>query len=181
MDPLRIIRKYYHPETRAYYYLSHHSWMVGQKSLVIGRRMGLSAAGLRFVEEAAMLHDIGILVTNEPEIGCYGELHYACHGYAGREILEKEGLPDHALVSERHIGTGISLTDIEERKLALPKRDMRPVSIEEKIICFADKFFSKSPEYLIKEKPLEMIREGIAWYGEEKLMQFDEWLELFGA
>jgi uncharacterized protein len=57
---------------------------------------------------------------------------------------------------------------------------MLPLSIEEQIICFADKFFSKDTEFFLKEKPLERVRKGIAKYGDDKLKRFDAWLELFG-
>jgi uncharacterized protein len=178
--PLEIIKKYYSPDSRAFYLLIHHSKMVAEKALMIARRVKRPGPDMKFIEEAAMLHDIGILVTNEPSLGCYGDKPYICHGYAGREILEKEGLPVHALVCERHVGAGISLADIREKNLPLPGRDMTPVSIEELIICFADKFFSKDEEFLLKEKPLEKVREGIAKFGQEQMERFEEWVKLFG-
>ncbi|HBU06179.1 MAG TPA: hypothetical protein DEA95_06315 [Nitrospiraceae bacterium] len=55
---------------------------------------------------------------------------------------------------------------------------MIPTTIEEKIICFADKFFSKDNEPL-KEKPISKAREFIARFGDGKLKQFDEWVKLF--
>jgi uncharacterized protein len=128
-----------------------------------------------------MLHDIGIFLTYEPKIGCHGDKPYICHGYLGREILEREGLPLHALVCERHIGVGISLIEINKKKLPIPKRDMIPVSLEEKIVCFADKFFSKDTGFLLREKTIEKVRKNIAQYGDEKLRQFDEWIEFFGT
>jgi uncharacterized protein len=54
---------------------------------------------------------------------------------------------------------------------------MRPKSLEEKIICFADKFFSKSQ--LGKEKPLKKIRESLKNHGTHQVETFDEWCELF--
>ena len=181
MDPIKIIKKYYDFKSKTYQLLVHHSRMVTEKALRIAKRVEHLNPDLNFIEEAAMLHDIGIFLTNEPKIGCYGDKPYVCHGYLGREILEKEGFPKHALVCERHIGIGITVEDIEEKELPLPKRDMIPLSVEEQIICFADKFFSKNSDFLLKEKPLERVRKGISKYGEEKLRQFDEWMKLFGC
>jgi uncharacterized protein len=178
--PFEIIKKYYSPDSKAFYFLICHGKMVAGKALVIARRVRRLGPDLKFIGEAAMLHDIGILVTDEPSLGCYGDKPYICHGYAGREILEKEGLPVHALVCERHVGAGISLADIREKNLPLPGRDMIPVSIEERIICFADKFFSKDEEFLLKEKPLEKVRMGIAKFGQEQMERFEEWVKLFG-
>jgi len=126
-----------------------------------------------------MLHDIGIFLTKAFHIGCYGEKPYVCHGYLGREILEKEGLPSHALVCERHVGTGLTKTDIESGNLALPRRSMTPVTLEEKIICFSDKFYSKRKEDSRDEKTISEIRKELSRYGERKVQQFDEWLIFF--
>ena len=68
---------------------------------------------------------------------------YICHGYLGAELVRKEGFPKHALVCERHTGAGLSLQNIIQQDLPVPHREMTPVSLEEQIICFADKF-SKS-------------------------------------
>src|SRR4030042_4859537 len=136
MDPLEIIEKYYDPESKAYYLVVHHSKMVTEKALRIAKRVQHLNPDLKLIEEAAMLHDIGIFLTNEPKLGCYGDRPYICHGYLGREILEKEGFPKHALVCERHIGIGLTAKDIKEKNLPLPRRDMMPLSVEEQIICF---------------------------------------------
>lgn len=180
MNPVKIIEKYYNPESIAYHFLIQHSRMVAGKALRIAERVKHLKPDLHFIEEAAMLHDIGIFLTDEPKIGCYGDKPYIYHGYLGREILEKEGFLEHALVCERHIGVGLTIKDIEEKNLSVPKRDMMPVSIEEQIICFSDKFFSKDSDFLLKEKPIERVRNSIARYEKKKLRIFDKWLEIFG-
>ena len=91
-----------------------------------------------------MLHDIGIFMTNAPQLGCYGDKPYICHGYLGRELLEKEGFPKHAIVCETHIGVGLTIADIEKNNFPLPRRDMTPKTLEEQIVCFADNFFRKT-------------------------------------
>ena len=131
----------------------------------------------RFVYEAAMLHDIGIFMTNAPSIHCYGDKPYICHGYLGAELLRHEGYFRHALVCERHTGAGISLEQIERENLPLPHRDMLPVSLEEQVVCFADKFFSKT--HLNDEKTVGKARKSLTKYGEEGLARFDHWCELF--
>jgi uncharacterized protein len=180
LDPIKIIEKFYNSESKAYHYLLPHSAMVTEKALRIAKKVKHLNPDLNFIEEAAMLHDIGIFLTNEPKLGCYGNKPYVCHGYLGRQILEKEGFPKHALVCERHIGVGITLEDIEEKELPLPKRDMVPLSIEEQIICFADKFFSKDSDFLLKEKPLERVRTYVSKFGKDNVKKFDEWVKIFG-
>jgi len=179
MDPLMIIEKYYDRNSTAYDILVAHAKAVTGKSLAIAGRLKHPAPDEAFVEAAAMLHDIGIFRTNEPGIGCHGDKPYLCHGYLGRELLEREGLPRHALVCERHVGVGITVEDIERNGLPLPRRDMLPLTIEEQIICFADKFFSKRPDSLGLERPLEEVRKSIARYGPDKLKKFEEMFVLF--
>ncbi|MEK6690824.1 MAG: HD domain-containing protein [Nitrospirota bacterium] len=180
MDPLKIINKYYKPDSKAFEFLIQHGRSVAGKALEVAERVRHLNPDMSFIEEASLLHDIGIFLTDSPELGCYGDREYICHGYLGREILEKEGLPRHALVCERHVGVGLSIKDIENENLPLPKRDMLPVSLEEQIVCYADKFFSKNKDSLLEEKPLSKVREIILRYGEDNLKRFDEWLRLFG-
>jgi uncharacterized protein len=54
---------------------------------------------------------------------------------------------------------------------------MQPVSIEEQIICFADKFFSKTK--LDREKSVEQARRSLEKFGAEGLVTFDAWCKQF--
>ncbi|HSL61853.1 MAG TPA: HD domain-containing protein [Desulfotignum sp.] len=146
MDPMAVIDTFYPPGSGVHTILTDHSRLVARKSLEIARNLGLSGLDLDFIEAAAMLHDIGIFLTTSPDIGCTGKAPYICHGYLGRELLDKAGLdPAFGRVAERHTGAGICLDTILRHNLPLPRRDMVPVTLEEKIICCADKFFSKTP------------------------------------
>ncbi len=152
MNPLGIIEHFYDPGTPLYQTLVHHSRVVAQKSLAIARSLDLPGLNLKkldfnFIEQAAMLHDIGIFMTQARSLGCTGENPYICHGYLGRKLLDDQGLPEKfGRVCERHTGAGITKENIEKNRLPLPARDMVPITIEEKIICVADKYHSKSPK-----------------------------------
>jgi uncharacterized protein len=180
VDPVAIIRKYYAPYPVAMEFLLKHSEMVTRKALEVARRIARLNPDMRFIEEASMLHDIGIFLTDAPQLGCRGGKPYLLHGVIGRELLDRENLPRHALVCERHVGAGITEEDIKRKVLPLPLRDMTPRSLEERIICYADKFYSKDNDTL-KEKPLEKVRKMIKKYGPDKLAAFDGWHEMFGG
>lgn len=172
-----VIDKYYSDNQPLRDLLLLHSRLVADKALKIVAAHPELGADAPFVEEAAMLHDIGIFLTDADKIHCFGKYHYLCHGYLGADLLRSEGLPRHALVAERHTGTGLTLKQILERDLPVPHRDMIPVSIEEKIVCFADKFYSKTnPE---DEKTIEQAERSLAKFGEEGVMIFREWCGLF--
>ncbi len=179
VDALSIIEKYYKPASQSHFYLVEHGKAVANKALEIATRLSHLNPDCRFIEEAALLHDIGIFLTNLPKIGCFGPHPYISHGYLGRDLLEKEGLTAHALVCERHVGVGLTIDDINRNLFPLPARDMSPQSLEEKIICFADKFYSKDKSTLTIARPVWKVREMVVCYGEDKLQQFDEWMILF--
>ena len=93
MDYMAIINKYYPEDNDCKRILVKHSRMVADFALEIVERNPQLALDAQFVEEAAMLHDIGIFLTSAPDIGCRGEAQYICHGFLGAEILRKEGFP----------------------------------------------------------------------------------------
>lgn len=177
MDFEFIINKYYPKDNKLKHILMVHSRKVADKALEIVDSHPELGADRQFVEEAAMLHDIGIFMTDAAGIHCFGDKPYICHGTLGAELLRKEGYPHHALVCERHTGAGLSLADIERQQLPIPHRDLLPVSIEEKIICFADKFYSKTK--LEKEKTVEAALASVAKFGDESASRFTEWIKIF--
>ena len=174
----QIIEKYYSHENPARKILITHSRMVMDKSVKIAGKHPELKADVDFLAQAAMLHDIGIYLTWAPQIGCYGEHPYLCHGYLGRDLLEQENLPKHGLVCERHTGIGLTAEEIRQQQLPLPQHDMIPQSIEEQIICFADTFFSKGHD-VEKEKTPDEVRIALRKYGEDKIKQFDIWCDRF--
>lgn len=130
-----------------------------------------------FVEEAAMLHDIGVVLCDAPRIYCFGKHAYIEHGYLGAEILRQEGLPKHASVAERHTGTGIDIEQIIREKLPIPIQDYTPRTLEEQLICYADKFYSKTK--LGQDKPMSKIRLHLWKYGSETVARFDKMQNFF--
>jgi uncharacterized protein len=179
MNPVAIIDRHYAPYPVARKILIDHAMAVAQMALEVARRVSRMNPDMKFIEEAAILHDIGMFLTDMPQLGCQGSEPYISHGVLGRKLLVEEGLVRHALVCERHVGVGLSAADIRVNDFPIPERDMIPLSIEEQIICFADKFYSKVPG--AGEKPLNEVRAQIARYGKEKLKVFDGWMEMFGV
>ncbi|HEX5774273.1 MAG TPA: HD domain-containing protein [Geomobilimonas sp.] len=176
MDPATLLQKYFAATPDAGMIVLEHSRLVATKALQIAHNCGMTGLDLKFIEQAALLHDIGVCRVHAPGMGLAGPNPYICHGILGREILEKEQLPRHALVCERHIGVGLTGEDILRQQLPLPHREMVPVSREEQIICCADLFYSKHPGRHLREKSLEEIAGGLEKFGDYKLAIFREWV-----
>jgi uncharacterized protein len=177
MDPYGLIAEFYPPGTRCHRILIRHGEQVAEKALAVAERLPAGAIDTVFLNEAALVHDIGIFRTRAPGIGCTGSHPYVCHGYLGREILDRKGLHRHALVCERHVGVGISAADIVSQGLPLPLREMRPVSLEEEIIAYADKFYSKGRGE--EEKTVPEILQRLARFGADKAAVFRSWAHRF--
>jgi uncharacterized protein len=180
MDLEIILSEFYTPGSKTYDILVMHSKQVAEKALDIAKNVRHLKPDMDFIRQAAMLHDIGIFMTDSPSLGCHGIHPYVAHGYLGRALLEEKNLSQHALVCERHVGAGITEGDIKAHNLPLPVRDMLPLSLEEKIICVADKFFSKDEVSSHEERSLDRVITVVKRYGDPNLKRFMKWLTLFG-
>lgn len=163
MDYLSIINKYYPADDELRRVLLRHSRQVADRCLQIARQHRELPVDVQFLEEAAMLHDIGIFRCDAPSICCHGTEPYIKHGPIGAEILRSEGFPRHARVAERHTGTGLP--------------GYEPETLEEQIVCYADKFYSKSkPDHVgtVLETAQSLER-----FGHEGVEKFLAWSRMF--
>lgn len=175
MNPLSIIEQFYEPGSEAYKILVRHSTDVANMAVEIAIKHPELNADIDFIREGAMLHDIGICQTDAPGIACFGSEPYIRHGYLGAEMLRALGLPRHAHVAERHTGTGLTEQDlamIRHRGIDIPPGIYMPQNIEEEIICYADKFFSKSKLECVKAP--DKIRKSLLKYGIEAIERWDK-------
>jgi uncharacterized protein len=181
IDYEQIIKKYCADNTELYHILMTHSRQVADRALAIlaahPQWVESGEVDPVFVQEAAMLHDVGVVLCDAPKIHCLGTHAYIEHGYLGAEILRQEGLPKHAAVAERHTGTGITMEQIMRENLPIPLHDYSPRTLEEKLICYADKFYSKTK--LGQDKPMSKIRLHLWKYGSDTVRRFDEMQALF--
>ncbi len=180
MDPIAVLESFCRPHSQAHAIILGHGIQVRDKAVAVARRLGLPADRVEFIAQAALLHDIGIIKTATPELGCHGSLPYVCHGEMGARMLEARGLAGHARVCRTHVGVGLTAREIKERNLPLPPTDMLPQSLEEQIICYADKFFSKNNGRLL-EKSLDGVVAGLRRWGDDKVERFLAWHRLFGG
>ena len=177
MNYQKIIDKYYTENDALKALLIKHSRQVADRCLAICDRHPELGLDRDFLEEAAMLHDIGIRWCHAPSILCMGEQPYIRHGLIGGKILREEGLPRHARVCERHTGTGLTREQITRQQLPLPEEDFSPETMEEQLVCYADKFYSKShPDRVLT---VEDTARSIEKFGHEGVEKFMEWSKKF--
>ncbi len=179
IDYIQIIQKYYSTDTEQYRLLLRHSQQVAEYAMTLLEQRPQIIVDREFVYEASMLHDIGIFKTDARGICCTGEEPYMMHGLIGAELLRMEGLERHALVCERHIGSGLTAEEIREQRLPLPARDFLPITLEEKLVCYADNFFSKSNIDAPRRTVAQLLK-SVAKYGSGTLQRFEQMHTIFG-
>lgn len=178
MDVNEIIDCYYPQENELKNIYMAHAEAVAGFALELARRHPELELDKDFIYEAAMLHDIGIFLTDAPRIYCFGKEDYLCHGYLGAQLLRERGLERHARVCERHTGTGLTKEIIAANGWNLPVKDFVPETLEEQLVCFADKFFSKT-KFLREPRSLEQVVESMRRISDESAMKVQAWAAMF--
>jgi len=114
-----------------------HCRRVSAKADEIAEKMNKNGCqvNVALVRVGGMLHDIGRSKVND-----------VSHGVEGGEIVRKRGEEALARIVERHVGGGIKAGEVEGLK-----KDFLPITVEEKIVCYADKLIEELPDGSVKE------------------------------
>ena len=117
-----------------------HSEKVADKAIQIANKLKTAQVNMNLIEIGALLHDIGRAKT-----------HGFKHALIGGKILRQRGFSEKlARICETHILGGLDKDDA--RKFGLPIRNYLPETLEEKIICLADKHMAGTREVSIQER-----------------------------
>lgn len=132
-EAISILKKHAKDEETFGMVLSH-SRAVQSVALRIGLKI-LSQGhdiDIQFIRSASILHDVGRFKYPPGKESIK-------HGIYGAQILSDEGLDErYSNLCERHIGAGIDEYDVESQKLDIPIKNYMPISVEEKVITYAD-------------------------------------------
>ena len=152
MDYQKIIDKYYPEDDDLRRLLIIHSRQVADRCLLIAKKHPELKLDSEFLEEAAMLHDIGIRECDAPGIHCHGTEPYIRHGI-------------------------MTAWDIEQQQLPLPHEDFMPEELEEQVVCYADKFYSKTrPD---SERTVVEAMRALEKFGWDGIKRFQKWVDMF--
>ena len=122
------------------YNVRRHSIKVAEKALDLAERIKLREIDMDLIEIGGLLHDIGRCKT-----------HGFNHALIGAKLIRERGLSERlARICETHILGGLDKEDA--KRVGLPERDFLPQTLEEKIICLADKHISGTKEVSIEQR-----------------------------
>lgn len=112
----------------------------------------------------SLIHDIGAYQCFDEDFNPDKKNpSYFYHGWVGERILKNLSFPaDITRFTITHTSTGITKEDIKRENLNLDFQDYVPITIEEEIVNYADKFHTKSPEFVTYDQAVT------------KLVRFDE-------
>ena len=131
-----------------------HSEKVADKALEIANKIKKANVNMELIEIGALLHDIGRAKT-----------HGFKHALIGGKMLRERGFSEKlAKICERHILGGLDKEDA--KKFGLPEKDYLPVTLEEKIICLADKHMAGTREVSIQQRFNRWFQK----YGKSKIL-----------
>ncbi len=131
-----------------------HSEKVAEKAIEIAKKIRKVKVNMNLIEIGAILHDIGRTKTHDFK-----------HAFMGGKILRQRGLSNKlARICETHILGG--LDKLDAKKVGLPEKDFLPLTIEEKIICLADKYIAGTREVTIQERFNKWFQK----YGRSKIL-----------
>jgi uncharacterized protein len=131
-----------------------HSEKVADKAIEIARKIKKVQVDINLIEIGALLHDIGRTKT-----------HGFKHALIGGKILKQRGFSNKLdRICETHILGGLDKEDA--KKVGLPEKNYLPLTLEEKIICLADKHMAGTREVSIRERFNRWFRK----YGKTQLL-----------
>ncbi|ELP92750.1 hypothetical protein EIN_371620 [Entamoeba invadens IP1] len=172
VDYITILNKVYKDNAEAKAILLSHGESIYRLAEEISKKHPEYNVNLQFVKEAAYLHDIGIKFVSAPALHCNGTEKYILHGPLGADLLRTMNLEALARVAERHTGTGLTAQNVQKQNILVStQRNMMPQTIEEKIVCYCDKFYSKTK--LDQIIPYEDIKDKLSKHGDDVVQRLD--------
>ncbi len=128
--------------------------------------------------DGALMHDIGVYRCVDRVRPKEDEVPYLRHGIIGGYILRHEKFRDAiARMAERHTGVGLTVADFLAKGLRPPEHDYLPENVLEKLVCYADKFHSKSRGFVELNEVIADQRK----FGHHKVAQLLKLKEMFGT
>jgi uncharacterized protein len=122
------------------YHVRRHSLKVAEKALELAEKIDEKDIDKDLIEIGGILHDIGRSKT-----------HGFKHAIFGADILKERGFSKQlSRICETHMLGGLDREDAKQ--VGLPERDYIPVTLEEKIICLADKHIAGTKDVSIEQR-----------------------------
>ncbi|NML52697.1 HD domain-containing protein [Streptomyces sp. R302] len=176
-DEIRALHRKHAPSDAAFELVFTHCEIVAAVAEQLLSRHG-RGVDADLVRAGCLLHDIGVYRLYD-SAGRVDGASYVTHGVLGHRLLAEEGLPETLCrFCSCHTGVGLTQEDVLAQGLPIPPADYVPVTPEERMVMYADKFHSKStPPRFVSPDTFETR---IARFGPEKVTVFQSLRRLYG-
>jgi len=176
LHEIEQIHKELAPDTKTFELVYIHSQVIKEIAFQLIEKNNLRVDS-NFIQAGCLLHDIGAY-----RLLRQGRLHgledYIRHGVEGYAIMKEKGYPESLCrVCSHHTGVGLSKEKVIREGLPLPIADYLAETTEEKLIMYADKFHSKTPQF----NSFDTYKKYISQFGLDDGEKFEAMKELFGS
>ncbi len=175
-NEIEALHRKYAGDDRSYELVYTHCKIVADIAMEAIERNHL-AVDKDLVYLACVLHDIGTYTLYIPELDTFKKDGYQQHMLIGAAILEAEGLPAAVVSAVRtHVLMGLSADEIKQRGWKLPYADFTPETEVGELLCYADRFHSKQPQFNHPERFIKRLSQDLPI----QARKFQDALERYG-
>jgi uncharacterized protein len=115
------------------------SWCVAKNKLAVNEEI---------LTAGCLLHDIGTYALFNEDAKITNRHNYLQHTILGAALLREEGFDERLSAMVRTHGLmGLSEQEITANGFGMPRTDYLPVTLEARLLCYADRFHSKHPAF----------------------------------
>lgn len=146
-NEIEALHRKYATDDRAYELVYTHCKIVADIAVDAVEKSGADV-DKDIVYLACILHDLGTYALYIPELDTFKSDGYQQHALIGAALLEAEGLPPEVVSAVRtHVLMGLSADEIKDVNWKLPYIDLSPETEIGELLCYADRFHSKHPQF----------------------------------
>lgn len=175
LEEIEQLHRKYAPNERLFDLVFTHCKIVWDLAEQIIKTKALKI-NIPLVSAGALLHDIGTYPFMR-EYEQIGTSKYYQHALEGFTLLQKEGLPEKlCLLVLHHMRIGLTKEQVDYENLDLPLQDYSPTTQEERLVMYADKFHSKTPQF----NSYESYKNFVVRFGDEQAVKLVKLANEFG-
>lgn len=177
-NEIQALHKRLAPSEHDYKSIYGHSQIVAEMAAELIEKNNLDV-NKKLVRVGALLHDVGGYTYEDIE-QAFKNGEYITHALRGYDVLKAEGIDEVVCqIALNHVGVGVTKQNIQEMNLPLSPQDYSPVTPEQEIVMYADKFHSKGRESTFNSP--QWYEQKVTRFGHDHPKKFAALIQKYGV